>query len=141
MNGSASHGKTVKSAFLVILMIIMTQVGYLDLVNSPKTGNDSFDDDSTVMETGGSSNSPTTEIRHSYQISSGLHTCAILDNGTLMCWGLNNRGQIGDGTTTNAHTPVLVDLGSGTTVTEVSNGFRHTCATPVSYTHLRAHET
>ena len=130
MNGSASHGKTVKSAFLVILMIIMTQVGYLDLINSPRTGNDSFDEESSVMETGGSSNSPTTEIRHSYQLdASGLHTCAILDNGSLMCWGLNNRGQVGDGTTANAHTPVLVDLGSGITATEVVNGYRHTCAT------------
>ena len=130
MNGSASHGKTVKSAFLVILMIIMTQVGYLDLINSPKTGNDSFDEELSVMETGGSSNSPTTEIRHSYQLdASGLHTCAILDNGSLMCWGLNNRGQVGDGTTTNAHTPVLVDLGSGITATKVVNGYRHTCAT------------
>ncbi|DAC26420.1 MAG TPA: hypothetical protein D7H99_06575, partial [Candidatus Poseidoniales archaeon] len=57
MNGSASHGKTVKSAFLVILMIIMTQVGYLDLINSPRTGNDSFDEESSVMETGGSGSS------------------------------------------------------------------------------------
>ena len=53
MKSSGSHGKTVKSAFLVILMIIMTQVGYLDLINSPKTGNDSFDEESSVMETGG----------------------------------------------------------------------------------------
>ena len=112
MEPSASHGRTVKSAFLVILMIIMTQVGYLDLINSPKTGNDSFDEESSVMETGGSSNSPTTGIRHSYQLSTrGLHSCSILDNGSLMCWGLNNRGQIGDGTTTHAHTPQLVDLG------------------------------
>ena len=82
------------------------------------------------METGGSSNSPTTGIRHSYQLSTrGLHSCSILDNGSLMCWGLNNRGQIGDGTTTNAHTPQLVDLGSGAIVTEVANGYRHTCAT------------
>ncbi|MDP6334013.1 MAG: hypothetical protein QF479_05185, partial [Candidatus Poseidoniaceae archaeon] len=57
MEPSVSHGKTVKSAFLVIIMIIMTQVGYLDLINSPKTGNDSFDDDSSSMETGGSGSS------------------------------------------------------------------------------------
>ena len=127
---SARSANLNKAIVLVILMITMTQVGYLDLINSPKTGNDSFDEESSVMETGGSSNSPTTEIRHSYQLdASGLHTCAILDNGSLMCWGLNNRGQVGDGTTTNAHTPVLVDLGSGITATEVVNGYRHTCAT------------
>ena len=57
MKPSVSHGRTVKSAFLVILMIIMTQVGYLDLINSPRTGNDSFDEESPVMETGGSGSS------------------------------------------------------------------------------------
>ena len=59
MKSSVSHGRTVKSAFLVILMIIMTQVGYLDLINSPRTGNDSFDEESLVMETGGSGSSNT----------------------------------------------------------------------------------
>ena len=63
MKSSVSHGRTVKSAFLVILMIIMTQVGYLDLINSPRTGNDSFNDDSSVMETGGSGSAiPTSGI-------------------------------------------------------------------------------
>ena len=51
MNGSVSHGKTVKSAFLIIIMIIMTQVGYLDLINSPKTGNDSLSEETSVFET------------------------------------------------------------------------------------------
>ena len=60
MMSSVSHGRTVKSAFLVILMIIMTQVGYLDLINSPRTGNDSFDDDSSAMETGSSSSNDLT---------------------------------------------------------------------------------
>ena len=94
MKSSVSHGRTVKSAFLVILMIIMTQVGYLDLINSPRTGNDSFDDDSSVMETGGSGSQlfmPTT--------SSLLETphCAILDNGDVKCWGWDQYGQVGDG--------------------------------------------
>ena len=51
MQRSGSHVKTVKSAFLVILMIIMTQVGYLDLINSPKTGNDSLSEETPVFET------------------------------------------------------------------------------------------
>lgn len=34
-------------------------------------------------------------------ISSGYnHTCAILDNSTIKCWGRNNRGQLGQGNTT-----------------------------------------
>ncbi|MBT7986728.1 MAG: hypothetical protein HN689_00620, partial [Euryarchaeota archaeon] len=40
----------------------MTQVGYLDLINSPRTGNDSFDEGPSVMETGGSGNNLTASI-------------------------------------------------------------------------------
>ena len=32
------------------------------------------------------------------------HTCAILDNGSVGCWGLNHIGQFGDGTQTGSHT-------------------------------------
>ncbi len=51
MNRSFKHGKTVKSAFLVILMIIMTQVGYLDLINNQPASNDSLSNETPVFET------------------------------------------------------------------------------------------
>jgi alpha-tubulin suppressor-like RCC1 family protein len=38
-----------------------------------------------------------------------LHTCAALrDSGAVRCWGDNNVGQLGDGSTTARHTPVEV---------------------------------
>ncbi len=40
--------------------------------------------------------------------TNGSHSCALLDNGQLRCWGRNPEGQIGDGTTRNRIVPVRV---------------------------------
>ena len=58
----------------------------------------------------------------------GAHTCAVLDDGTLKCWGHNNYGQLGIGSTTQQTTPQTVDLGTGRTAVSVSSGSSHTCA-------------
>jgi alpha-tubulin suppressor-like RCC1 family protein len=36
------------------------------------------------------------------------HTLALLDNGTVMAWGANGSGQLGNATTTNSDVPVAV---------------------------------
>lgn len=38
------------------------------------------------------------------------HTCGVTKNGDVLCWGRNDRGQIGDGSTTDRPTPVVVAL-------------------------------
>jgi len=40
--------------------------------------------------------------------ASEWHTCAAKHAGDVHCWGRNNYGQLGDGTTTNRMTPVAV---------------------------------
>ena len=56
----------------------------------------------------------------------GAHTCALLQTGTVQCWGRNESGQLGDGTTTNRLTPVAVSGLRG--VTALAAGGAHTCA-------------
>lgn len=36
------------------------------------------------------------------------HACAVRASGPIMCWGFNPYGQLGDGTTTDSPTPVVV---------------------------------
>jgi len=64
----------------------------------------------------------------------GWHTCAVLDDGTLRCWGQNDEGQLGYGNTEmvgDDETPgsvTAVDLGTGRTAVSVDGGQHHTCA-------------
>ena len=57
----------------------------------------------------------------------GDHVCVVTVPGGVKCWGGNESGQLGDGTTNSRTAPVDVDgLRSG--VALVSAGSRHTCA-------------
>ncbi len=61
--------------------------------------------------------------------SGGTHTCVILDNGAVSCWGGNGYGQLGNGGTTDKATPTLTSsLGINRTAVAISSGISHTCA-------------
>src|SRR5262249_32184694 len=54
------------------------------------------------------------------------HAFAIQSDGTVMAWGRNDHGEIGDGTTDNRDKPLAVPKLRGST--EVAPGTWHTCA-------------
>ena len=41
-------------------------------------------------------------------VAGSFHTLALLANGTVKAWGNNGFGQLGDGTTTDRNSPVLI---------------------------------
>jgi hypothetical protein len=65
-----------------------------------------------------------------------LHTCALLDDGAVKCWGDNFFGQLGQGDTTRrgdnagemGASLAPVDLGAERTATAITAGRSHTCA-------------
>jgi NADPH2:quinone reductase len=64
---------------------------------------------------------------HAMSLSAGMaHTCATLESGEIVCWGLNDVGQLGDGTTTSRSTPRYVP--GITDAVEVAAGGLMTCA-------------
>ena len=66
----------------------------------------------------------------------GGSTCALLSNGSLVCWGhnalgklgLGNQDNVGDNELPSSVGPVSVTSAPGVTVTQVSVGGGHTCA-------------
>jgi alpha-tubulin suppressor-like RCC1 family protein len=56
----------------------------------------------------------------------GYHSCAVTTTREAWCWGENQVGQLGDGTTVDRPTPAAVPGLSG--VVAVTGGTYHTCA-------------
>ena len=65
------------------------------------------------------------------QVAAGnFHSCALLADGLLLCWGQNDHGQTGRGAggALIEPSPGLVALPAGSKVSQVSAGLLHTCA-------------
>ena len=65
-------------------------------------------------------------------VAGAHHACAVLEGGTVRCWGLNDSGQLGYGHTQDIGddeqpwSQAPVDVGGA--VVELAAGERHTCA-------------
>jgi cysteine-rich repeat protein len=74
--------------------------------------------------------------RSALQIGTSQHTCALLDDHTVKCWGSNWAGQLGQGHTDTigdqpgelgASLPAIA-LGTGRSARQIAVGSDHTCA-------------
>jgi len=67
---------------------------------------------------------------------SNVHTCALLDNASVKCWGYGLNGRLGQGNTSNlggganemGDNLPSIDLGTGRTATAIAAGGNHSCA-------------
>jgi len=65
-----------------------------------------------------------------------LHSCALLGNASVKCWGANDRGQLGQGDTAYrgnlpgqmGDTLLPIDFGVGRTAVRIAAGVSHACA-------------
>ena len=99
--------------------------------------NDNDQLNSQISSDSGTANSPGFQsgsiFSHDSLAAGSEHTCAILDNQSMECWGANSFGQLGIGNTTASSTPVSVSFvnpGGITTLfpVSVSSSQYHTCA-------------
>ena len=69
----------------------------------------------------------TLNISDAIAITTGLqHTCALLDDRTVSCWGYNHYGQLGNGTETDSSVPTQV-FGINDAIA-IAAGNDYTCA-------------
>lgn len=70
-------------------------------------------------------NAPTGNV-YTKIYASTQHACALSDKNSVICWGNNAYGQLGDATNDNRVTPVKIKLNEQ--VSQMALGSNHTCA-------------
>ena len=90
----------------------------------------------TTARASGGTSAPTVSASMSFKsnvsvtgIVSGNDTTCAIQQAKLYCWGKNNSGQVGNGTTATVTTPTLIQGPfAGKFVYKVGTGVNHTCA-------------
>lgn len=54
------------------------------------------------------------------------HSCALLENGKVSCWGGGSHGELGNASMANSASPVATTM--LTNVSQLAGGYRHSCA-------------
>jgi alpha-tubulin suppressor-like RCC1 family protein len=118
----------VGAMLIMVLVVLVPSSGRAAMVQVPATSSGPVTAEYLLVAGAGAATP---------QIDAGFaHTCALLEDRTVRCWGSNLSGQLGDGTTDARLNPVSV-LASGTAgaspvvlggVTQIAAGDSHTCA-------------
>ena len=72
---------------------------------------------------------PVLQIRRAVA-AGGTHTCSLSGEGSVECWGSNEKGQLGDGSATRRGAPMHVNAPEP--LAALSAGVAHTCGVGVS---------
>lgn len=68
-------------------------------------------------------------LTHVVAIDAGtVHTCALITDGTIRCWGDNTYGQLGDGSLSASGGPYPVAVSDVSDAVTIAAGGEHTCA-------------
>ena len=65
-------------------------------------------------------------------VAGDYHTCAILDDDAVKCWGWGEDGELGNGGTVDATTPVAVAGLPGPVAAMMPGGWHSNCALTTS---------
>jgi len=89
------------------------------LGNGPGVGSVDAPGDPIVLPTG----------THAIALTAGAaHTCALLSDGSVSCWGDDSRGQLGNGAVTGSIDAPGPAIGLTGPASAVAAGAKHTCA-------------
>lgn len=94
--------------------------------NQGQLGNDTTSNSVTPVDVKAASSSADLLTNVTSIAAGNLHTCALLQDTTVKCWGWNSNGQLGNGSTSSESTPVTVD--SLNNIIALAAGNEHTCA-------------
>lgn len=97
------------------------------LLDAPEANNPDGVAEASSVPDGGSDASDGAPAAIATAITAGNgHTCALLSDGTVKCWGGDQFGQLGDSLAQDSTTPTAVPGVTGATV--IAAGLWHTCA-------------
>jgi hypothetical protein len=116
---------------LLLLSLLGTSAGAAELQGIAITPDDPVVPTGAIQRfvaTGSFTDATTGRLSNATLAAGGNHTCAIVRNGSVRCWGQDGAGQLGDGGTTELFIGMPVPVAGISNATSLAGGFQHACA-------------